>query len=189
MLTNHSVSEKLCLTCGLCCNGVIFANVQLQSGDPAERLKALGLRLLVRRKSRAVVSVPSGEQNGTRYQFPQPCSAFDGCHCQIYQERPTHCHAFACALLKSVQLGRTNPASATRTIEKARMRAEKVRELLRQLGDNDEQVALSLRFRKTAKRLQEEKSDGHTADIFSQLTLAAHDLNLILSEKFYPGHS
>jgi Fe-S-cluster containining protein len=188
MSTSHSVSEKLCLTCGLCCNGVIFANVQLQNGDPAERLKTL-LPLVLRRKSRAVASVPTGETNDTRYQFPQPCSAFDGCQCQIYPERPRHCRAFDCALLKSVQIGETKPVGAIRTIEKARRRAEKVRELLRQLGDSDEQVALSLRFRKTAKRLQEGEIDAHTANTFSQLTLATHDLNFILSENFYPGQT
>ena len=189
MQTSHSISEKICLTCGLCCNGVIFADVQLQNGDSAERLKALGLPLVLRRKSRAVVSVPPGEAGGPRYQFPQPCSAFDGCLCQIYPERPTHCRAFECALLKSVQRGQTKPDGAIRTIEKARRQAGKVRELLRQLGDNDEQMALSLRFRKTAKRLQEGEINAHTADTFSQLTLAAHDLNLVLSEKFYPGHA
>ena len=177
MPTKHSVSEKLCLTCGLCCNGVIFADVQLQNGDDVKRLEALGLPLAARG-----IKVKKNS-----YKFPQPCSAFDGCRCQIYSERPKHCRAFDCALLTSVQNGETKPASALRTIEKARIRAEKVRELLRLLGDADEKVALSLRFRKTARRLQEGECNPRTADTFSQLTLATHDLNLILSEKFYPG--
>src|SRR5438132_2396309 len=42
-VTNGFVAEDLCLECGLCCNGVIFADVRLQPGDDPKRLKALGL--------------------------------------------------------------------------------------------------------------------------------------------------
>ncbi len=187
MPTSHSVSEKLCLTCGLCCNGVIFADVQLQRGDDPNRLEAIGLRLVARRKPSGAGANISAVKSGTAYKFPQPCSAFDGCRCRIYEDRPKHCRAFDCALLKSVQAGQTKPASAIRTIEKARLRAQTVRELLRELGDANEHIALALRFRQTAKRLQKTACTAHTAGTFSELTLAAHNLNLVLSEKFYPG--
>ena len=41
---NNSV-EKLCPNCGLCCNGVLFADVELRVGDDAKRLQKLGLTL------------------------------------------------------------------------------------------------------------------------------------------------
>jgi Fe-S-cluster containining protein len=176
-----SVAEKLCLTCGLCCNGVIFADVQLQRGDNGERIKALGLPLARFRKDQS-------EKNAAgQWKFPQPCAAFDGCHCRIYADRPKHCRAFDCALLKNVKEGEVKVPAALRQIEKARARAEKVRQLLRKLGEKDEHVALSVRFRRTAKRLQEAKIDRATAAVFSELTLATHDLNLFLSEVFYPN--
>lgn len=183
MSAKHSVGEKLCLTCGLCCNGVIFADVQLQRGDDAERFKALGL-MLTKFRGR-----PTEHGHSTHLKFPQPCAAFDGCHCRIYAQRPRHCRAFDCALLKSVNEGEVKVPAALRTIEKARSRAEKVRQLLRKLGDKDESVALSLRFRRMAKRIQQTKIKPQTAEIFSELTLANHDLNLLLCESFYPNGS
>ena len=182
MSAKPSVAEKICLTCGLCCNGVIFGDVQLQRGDSATKFKSLGLSLARIRKQ-------TEEGQPTRWEFPQPCAAFDGCHCRIYADRPEHCRAFDCALLKNVKAGEVKVSAALRQIEKARSRAENVRQLLRKLGDKDEQVALSVRFRRTAKRVQDSEINRPTADLFSELTLANHELNFLLSEVFYPGQS
>jgi Fe-S-cluster containining protein len=181
MSAKHSVGEKLCLTCGLCCNGVIFADVQLQRGDDAKQLETLGLTLSRVRGQKAK------EAKTAVWKFLQPCAAFDGCHCRVYSDRPKHCRAFDCALLKSVSAGETKTAAALRLIETARFQAEKVRQLLRKLGDKDEHVALGLRFRRTANRIQQNRVNQKTADVFSQLTIANHELNLLLSENFYPG--
>ena len=170
-----AATEQLCLTCGLCCNGVIFANVGLQPGDDAARLRLLGL---------PVCTPPSK----VRPPHPnQPCAAFDGCRCRVYVDRPQYCREFECVLLKSINAGRTEPAAALRIIRTAHERADKVRHLLRALGDTDEHVALNARFRRTGKRLKERELDEETADLYGQLTLAVHDLNLLLSDAFYPG--
>ncbi len=190
MSSKHSVAEKICLTCGLCCNGVIFADVQLQRGDDAAKLETLGLPLTNLQKRKIAQTAGSTLKNAAhKTKFPQPCLAFDGCHCRIYADRPKQCRAFECALLKSVNGGEVKPADALQTIEKARRRAEKVRQLLRKLGDKEERVALSIRFRRTAKQIQQNDFTPQTAATFSELTLAHHNLNLILSEKFYPGNS
>jgi uncharacterized protein len=188
MSAKHSVGEKLCLTCGLCCNGVIFADVQLQRGDDATRLEALGLSLknLPKQKSARKATADSNTAF-LKTKFSQPCVAFDGCRCRIYADRPKYCRAFDCALLKSVNAGEVATADALQAIERARRRAEKVRQLLRKVGDKDEHIALSLRFRRTAKRIQQNHVDKPTAHLFSELTLAFQDLNLLLGEKFYPG--
>jgi hypothetical protein len=74
-----------------------------------------------------------------------------------------------------------------RIIRTARERADKVRRLLGALGDADDQLPLSARFRQMGKRLEERELDEETADTYAQLTLAVHDLNLLLSDAFYPG--
>lgn len=76
---------------------------------------------------------------------------------------------------------------ALRTVRTARQRAEKVKRFLRELGDAQENVALSIRFQKTKKRIESGPLDETTADAFGQLTLAVHDLNLLLANAFYPG--
>lgn len=190
MSLKNSVAEKLCLTCGLCCSGVIFADVQLQAGDDATRIEALGLPL---RKVRNQRSEQTSSADATpampKTKFSQPCVVFDGCRCRIYADRPNYCRAFDCALLKSVKAGEVKTVDALQLIEKALRRAERVRQLLRKLDDKDERVALSLRFRRTVKRIEQSNVSQQTARTFSELTLAHHDLNLMLSEHFYPGHS
>ena len=168
-------ADNLCLACGLCCNGVLFADVKLQPEDNARRLRSLGLAVQFKNS-------PTGP-----LKFAQPCVAFKGCQCAVYADRPAHCRAFECVLLKSTKAGRTSPAEALRIIRIAQQRADKVRALLRQLGDADEQVPLGARFRKMTRRLERGGFDDGAADAFGELTLAVHDLNLLLSEAFYPG--
>lgn len=190
MSVKHSTAEKLCLTCGLCCNGVVFANVQLQAGDDFTKLEALGLPLRKLRPPRTKENLIADSSSASpTLKFSQPCVAFDGCRCRIYYDRPKYCRAFECALLKNVNGGAVKTAEALKIIEKARRRAEKVRQLLRKVGDQDENIALSLRFQRTIKRIQRSEIDPQTGAIVSELTLAVQDLNFILSEKFYPGSS
>jgi uncharacterized protein len=169
------VGGQLCLACGLCCNGVIFANLALRPSDNAARLRSLGLPVC---NSHSALRPPH---------LTQPCAAFEGCRCSVYADRPEYCRQFECVLLKSVQAGRTKPAAAMRIVHTARERADKVRRLLDALGDKEEQLPLSARFRHTGKRLKEQELDEETAGIYADLTLAVHDLNLLLSDAFYPG--
>ena len=162
---------QLCPQCALCCNGVLFKDVELQPGDDGAKLRALGLPISKARFAK----------------FPQPCAALEGCTCRIYADRPARCRDFDCALLQSVGAGKTEAEAALRIIRRTRARAEKVRRLFRELGDADESVALSLRFRRTRRRLESLQLDDDTAEIFGQLTLAVHDLNLALRQHFYPA--
>jgi Fe-S-cluster containining protein len=173
---NPRDANSLCLECGLCCNGVIFADVQLQSGDNAARLQVLGLAFLKNRKSPIV-----------NRKFRQPCTAFAGCKCNIYSERPTYCREFECLLLKHVKAGEIEPGQALRTIRSTLKQVENVKNLLRQLGDTDETLALSKRFRRMRRKVEGGPWNKEIAHTFGELTLAVHDLNVLLSEKFYPA--
>src|SRR5215831_10744098 len=158
----NAAEQTLCVVCGLCCNGVIFSDVQLQSGDEAARVQSLGLRL----------------KSGGRCQpkLVQPCEAFDGSRCRIYAERPKYCSDFECLLLKRVKAGCTERAAALRIIGRAREQADEVRRLLRELGDSEESLSLGSRFRRTARRMESLELDEPTADLHAQLTLAFHNL-------------
>ena len=169
-------SNPLCLECGLCCNGVIFADGQLRPADDVARLQSLGLRIAANQKSKI-----------NDQKFLQPCGALDGCRCRIYADRPKYCRAFECLLLKHVKAGRMKTDAALRVVGTARQRADIVRRLLRELGDHAEDVALSLRFRRMKRRLEANLPDEATAETFGRLTLTVHELNLLLSDAFYPG--
>ncbi len=162
---------EVCPHCALCCNGVLFKDVELQPGDDGANLKSLGLPVTGKRVAK----------------FPQPCAALVGCHCRVYANRPVRCREFDCALLQSVAEGKTTVVGALRVIRDAQKRAEKVRRLLHTCGDDAELLALSLRFRRTKRRLESSPFSEEAADAYSELTLAVHDLNLLLHEKFYPA--
>ncbi len=183
--SSNSTDENLCLSCGLCCNGVIFADVKLERGEDAARFQAFGLPI---RCSGGRKPSTAGAKPGSA-SFPQPCAALDGCRCRIYADRPSYCRKFECLLLKSVNAGRTEPAEARRIILTAQRRADKVKRLLRALGDNAEGTALSIRFRQTARRMEKGGLPQETARLFGELTLAVHDLNLILGKEFYRSPS
>lgn len=193
---NGAKPEDICLACGLCCDGVIFADLKLQAEDDPAPFAALnqapGAPVLEAQSSERSL-VPS---SGARASFmvgqkqpriAQPCIAFDGCKCRIYSQRPKHCRAFECLLLRGVRLGRTQKGDALEIIRTARRRADKVWRLLREVGDVDEALALSVRFRQTAKRLEQGDLDDQTAGVYGELTLAVHDLNCLISSAFYPG--
>jgi Fe-S-cluster containining protein len=124
--------SKLCPNCGLCCNGVLFADVELRAGDDAKSLKRLGLKL--QKKGQGKLA------------FAQPCACFDGKLCGIYADRPKRCRTFECGLLKRVQDGGLEAEAALKTIRQTKRQAEKVRVLLRQLGQNDEELAMTKRY-------------------------------------------
>jgi len=169
---NPDDANSLCLECGLCCNGVIFADVQLRRGDNAARLRTLGLTFA--KKSKAGVE-----------KFRQPCTTFAGCKCNIYPERPKYCREFECLLLKSVKAGEVEINGAQKIIRSALRQAQMIKKLLRQLGDTDDTLALSKRLQRITRKVESGPYDKEAAHTFGELTLAAHKLNVLLSERFY----
>ena len=173
---NDLGSEDLCAACGFCCNGVIFANVKLQPGDDASRLRELGLSL---KQTKAGA--------GSAVRFAQPCAAHEGCRCSIYPNRPKYCRQFDCLLLQSVKAGSLDPNTALRVIRRAKKRVAEIRQLLVELGDAQEQKPLRTRFREVCRRLEGSSCGAGEAQVFGRLSLAVHNLNLLLAERFYSG--
>lgn len=124
--------EQLCPNCGLCCDGTLFADVELRVGDDAKRLKKLGLSL--------------NKKGRVKLAFAQPCACFDGKLCQIYGERPKHCRLFECGLLKKVNAGEMKPDAALKKISRAKIILKKLGALLSVFEGDDESAALSERY-------------------------------------------
>lgn len=180
--------DQLCLQCGLCCNGVLFRDVELQPGDDALRLKQLGMPVRTAATRNKKPETPSSK-------FNQPCTALGAdCRCRIYADRPSRCRSFECALLLKVIAGEAEVEPALKLIRSTRRKADKVLKLMRDIGDTNEAVSLSVRFRKLRQKFDTgdiedwlaEKSEDELFDLYGQLTLAVHDLNCVLAEKFYP---
>lgn len=176
-MTSETVATRLCLSCGLCCNGVLFRDVELQRGDNANRLAAAGLPLRTVRRGSGKVT-----------RSPQPCAMLCADNrCRVYEFRPARCREFECVLFKAVANGDVSIDAALKSIRLAQSRAEKVRRLLRLSGDEDEERPLTQRFRRTRRRFESGAMDESALESFADLTMAVHALNLLLSDKFYPG--
>ncbi|HEY8994157.1 MAG TPA: YkgJ family cysteine cluster protein [Lacunisphaera sp.] len=167
-------SEQLCLACGLCCDGSLFDGVQLEEGDDAKHLKALGLPVAFSRGRNPVA------------RFPQPCSALcTDRTCRLYADRPRQCRIFECGVFKEMQAGRTEFATALRLVQKTRRQADRVRRLMVRLGETDEHRALGERFHRLQCRMEAEPTDDTARALFADLSLAVHRLKLLAHDKFY----
>ena len=161
--------DQLCPNCGLCCDSTLFADVELRAGDDAKRLAKLGLTIEKKTK--------------TKLAFSQPCACFDGKLCKIYNERPKRCRLFDCGLLKKVDAGKMTAGAALKKIAVAKQRAEKVRELLRQSGQREEQMALTHRYSE-AMSAPIDFADPASAERRGELMLSVSDLMQLLQRDF-----
>jgi len=161
--------SELCPNCGLCCNGVLFADVELQKRDDAERLTELGLSLV---------------KKGRKQAFKQPCSCFDGKLCRVYDERPKRCSTFECGLLKRVQAGELSVETALKKISDTLHHAKEVRALLRRLGQTDEQLALTHRYTEVMNKPIDLSGADGAADWRGELMSRVHDLMQTLQQDF-----
>jgi uncharacterized protein len=161
--------SQLCPNCGLCCDSTLFADVELRKGDDPQRLAKLGLTVLQKTK--------------TKLAFSQPCACFDGKFCKIYAERPKQCRLFECGLLKRVEGGDMTAAAALEKISEARARAEKVRGLLRQSGQHDEQMALTHCYAE-AMSTPVNLTVEDEAERRGELIMAVNDLMQLLEREF-----
>lgn len=114
-MTSRRNEPPICIDCGLCCDGTLFHAIDTDSDDDLTPLRNRGALLVSDSESR---------------RFLQPCPAFDGSCCSVYEDRPTACRVFACALLENVADGRTRVSDAKVTIARARRLAAVVRNTL-----------------------------------------------------------
>jgi len=112
-------SARLCGSCGMCCDGVLFHAVELQKGDNARQLASLGIKL---RSKKGVSS------------FLQPCSAHrdvaGACSCAIYEQRPLRCKNFDCQQLRGLLSGTITETMAREKVQQARSQVEQIHGLL-----------------------------------------------------------
>ena len=165
-------AEALCLACGLCCNGAIFRDVKLTTGDNAVSLRKLGL---------------SFKRTGPGFAMRQPCTAFHGGKCGVYEDRPVHCRTFECVTLKRLLNRDLESATAHKLVKRARRDVGSVNRLLTELGDHDKTASLQARFQETMKRCGSHPLTAIQAEALSRLTISMHKLNLLLSREFYPN--
>jgi Fe-S-cluster containining protein len=123
-----SLTDTLCTRCGLCCDGSLFADVELAGRAEVTRLEALQLGV---------------EDDGARGAvLSQPCAALRGRRCSVYEHRPQCCRTFECRLLRDVRRGAVSVPRAQKEIAEALRGVAKVKALIARLGPRDDQLPL-----------------------------------------------
>lgn len=164
-----AVVAALCPQCGLCCNGVLFGDVELQKSDNAPALAEQGMKFF---------------RKGRKTCFPQHCACFDGTHCRAYPIRPERCRTFVCHLLKRVQDGEVKVSHALEKILATRRQVEVVRSLVRELGQTDESVPLNRRYAALASEPIDLAADNRNVMRRSKLMASVDKLARFLEQDF-----
>jgi Fe-S-cluster containining protein len=129
------LTDILCTKCGLCCDGTLFADVELVGQAEVARLEIMGMEVEDERANIGLLS--------------QPCAALRGTRCGIYAHRPKCCRVFECHLLQNAQVGAVTVERAMEQIADARDQIRQVRALLGRLGNRDESLPIRERCAET----------------------------------------
>ena len=111
------IAESLCTECGLCCDGSLFADVELGGAREAARVELMGLR------------TEDGDKDENTLLL-QPCGALKDRRCTVYKHRPKCCRTFECGLLQEVKRGRISFEEAREGIRRALAQVAEVNALL-----------------------------------------------------------
>jgi hypothetical protein len=109
-------ANSLCRSCGLCCNGNLFAWVELRPGE-LDPIEALGVQVF--------------RSDPNEKGFNQPCPLWKG-ECTIYDtpHYPHSCRAYNCKLLKEVITEKESLPHALTVVAQAKKMIREVEELL-----------------------------------------------------------
>jgi Fe-S-cluster containining protein len=102
---NESSRSELCLSCGLCCKGLIFNRVAVRP-DETEMAEDLELHCF-----------PSGDG---KFAIRLPCPLFKGERCSIYSNRFDACKKYRCDLLKRLIIGDLSLLESKRMVIKTK---------------------------------------------------------------------
>lgn len=112
-------AQKMCQSCGLCCDGSIHNWTNLREREIGFA-KAQGFNLV--------------QVDYDTYAFTQPCPAFKAPICSIYPNRPNACRSFVCKLLDDLENQVIDLGTAQAVARKAKIL---IGDITLSLGEND----------------------------------------------------
>jgi len=164
-----SAGSRLCAACGMCCNGVLFEIVVLGPNDSPKRLTAIG---------------PGLKRKKKKHYIQQPCPAYKGSQCCVYEDRPERCRKFECRQLIAMNKGEITEAQALEKIHEALMCVSRVEQLFRLAGESNPNRPLIKRYDKIMEQPIDPSHDPETAMLRKEMTRAMEELEVILKKNF-----
>ena len=133
-----SLTDQLCTHCGLCCDGSLFADVELAGRAEATGLVILGLEV-------------EDDQDGAV--LLQPCRALRGRRCGIYAHRPRCCRTFECRLLQDARSGAVSVEAARKRIAETLAGIQRAKVLLARMDRTQRNLPLRERCAEALARM------------------------------------
>jgi hypothetical protein len=166
-----SLTDRLCTHCALCCDGSLFADVELVGPEEAMRVEAMGLEV--------------DDSDGSAALLVQPCRALQGKRCGVYAYRPRCCRTFECGLLQDVRRGAVGVEQAEAHIADALGRIARVRKLLAPLEQRAS--ALPLKERVAEAVAQEVSGASKLGRKRAELAAAMSSAESLIGDVFLGG--
>ena len=115
--------------------------------------------------------------------FAHPCKCLNGTKCSVYKDRPARCRIFECELLKRVRAGERSVEQALATIDEAFGKVGRLKQQLRDLGQDDESLALAFRINALSDDTADRSEDWW--DRYAGLLLDIRNMQAFLKSEFY----
>jgi hypothetical protein len=166
---NITEEQKICISCGLCCDGTLFDKAVLQEGEKS--------------------TLPQKMKNNyfrtkNKEFFRQPCPYFSG-KCMIYyQNKADICSAFRCRLLNDYYKKILNFSETDHIIRQAKILREEIFILAREVFNID----YNLPFKEILKKMNERNQDKLDVSfpILEALKVKCYILEILLIKHFKP---
>lgn len=165
--------SSICVGCALCCDGTLFAHVDLQRDEHPDTRRALGVAL---------------RGNGSDSMLMQPCSCSVEGRCTIYEDRPLTCRAYQCSLLRRLEAGETTSAEARAVIQRTRARRDAVLPLLRAEVPEGQTMGFFRLHRELHSRCDVADDPVAARADISPLLLLTGAVHALLVRNFYTVH-
>ena len=204
-------SVDLCSGCGMCCNGVMFHTVELQSTDSPRAIAALGVKLkhkagkvYIQQPCPAFGSLEEGggsqksevtrneadradptDQSDTKADpaVAPPCVSC----CTIYSKRPERCRLFECRQLTGVKAGTIEIREAQEKIKTATALVERLNGpggLFERLGETNDKKPRAKRYNNIMAEPLEEGTDAAVIGLRAELKATMEELDALLDGSF-----
>lgn len=167
-----SLTDTLCTRCGLCCDGSLFADVELATTDEASTLEIMGLEI---------------EEDDDHDVLVQPCAALQEKRCSVYAHRPECCRTFECRLLQQTKRGAISVEQAKAKIAEALKQIERVKELIGQLQEGEERLPLMERCVEALARSGEVAADPGIIRTRTELRATMRSVEHLIQKTFLGG--
>ena len=159
--------QSLCQSCGLCCDGTLFSQADLDSTGVGPSWPQI-----------VVQSISTGKS------LPQPCAAFQRNLCVIYPSRPSVCQKFRCKLLKQYTSGKVSFDAALSVIGKTKSIKMAYLSAISEVIPADSYAAPSALFRQFKSSFQDEFDSRDFKRAHSKILLLYARLRYELKDKF-----